>query len=66
MNRQVHQQLTEEFGDMVFASFIRNNIQLAKAQEQGLDIFSYDKRSHGAEDYAALTNEFQEKMKMMQ
>ena len=62
MNRQVHQQLLDEFGDKVFTSFIRNNIQLAKAQEQGLDIFSYDKRSHGAEDYGALTNEFLLKM----
>jgi len=58
MNRQILQQLKDEFGEKVFATHIRNNIQLAKAQEAGTDIFSYDKKSHGAEDYDELSKEF--------
>jgi len=58
MNREILQQLKEEFGEKVFTTHIRTNIQLANAQQAGLDIFSYDKRSNGAEDYDALTNEF--------
>ena len=58
MNKQVKMQMKQEFGDKLFTTAIRNNIQLAKAQEAGLDIFSFDKHSHGAEDYEALTNEF--------
>jgi chromosome partitioning protein len=62
MNRQIFQQLGNEFGDKVFATHIRNNIQLAKAQEAGTDIFHFDKHSHGAEDYHQLADEFLVKM----
>jgi len=62
MNRQIFQQLGNEFGDKVFATHIRNNIQLAKAQEAGTDIFHFDRHSHGAEDYQQLADEFLVKM----
>jgi len=62
MNRQVYQQLEQEFGEKAFHTHIRTNIQLAKAQEAGMDIFSFDKHSHGAEDYHQLAKEFLEKI----
>jgi chromosome partitioning protein len=62
MNRQISRELEEEFGSKVFHTHIRNNIQLAKAQEAGLDIFNFDKRSNGAEDYALLSKEFLAKL----
>jgi len=62
MNRQIFQQLGNEFGDKVFTTHIRNNIQLAKAQEAGTDIFHFDKHAHGAEDYQQLADEFLVKM----
>jgi len=62
MNRQVLQALEEEFGEKVFHTHIRSNIQLAKAQEAGLDIFSFDKHSHGAEDYMKMAEEFLQKL----
>ena len=62
MNRQIFQQLGNEFGDKVFTTHIRNNIQLAKAQEAGMDIFHFDKHAHGAEDYQQLADEFLLKM----
>ena len=62
MNRQVFSYLAEEFGEKIFHSRIRNNISLAKAQEAGTDIFSYDRNSHGAEDYEQLAAEFLLKM----
>ncbi|MBK9983970.1 MAG: ParA family protein [Saprospiraceae bacterium] len=63
MNRDIRQKLQDEFGNKLFHTTIRNNIQLAKAQQAGLDIFNYNKRSNGAEDYEDLTNEFLVKMK---
>ena len=36
---------------------IRSNMQLAKAQEAGKDIFHFDKQSNGAKDYAQLATE---------
>ncbi len=62
MNRQVYRELEKEFGERTFRSRIRSNIQLAKAQEAGVDIFSFDIRSHGAEDYQKLADEFLEKV----
>lgn len=62
MNRQVSRELESEFGSKVFHTRVRNNIQLAKAQEAGMDIFTFDKRSHGAEDYRKLAEELMEKI----
>jgi chromosome partitioning protein len=36
---------------------IRTNIQLAKAQEAGKDIFRFDRSSNGAKDYRELAGE---------
>ncbi|MFM9907933.1 MAG: ParA family protein [Chitinophagaceae bacterium] len=58
MNQQVRERLTEEFPGKVFETTIRTNIQLAKAQEAGKDIFSFDKHAHGAEDYMKMAEEF--------
>lgn len=57
MNRKIYDELKNEFGKKAFHTPIRSNIQLAKAQEAGLDILSFDKRSHGAEDYLELAKE---------
>jgi len=62
MNQQVRARLKEEFGDRLFETVIRTNIQLAKAQEAGKDIFAYDKHSHGASDYEQLAQEFLKKL----
>ena len=62
MNRQINNLLREKFHEKVFQNRVRNNIQLAKAQESGLDIFNYDSRSHGAEDYSTIACELLAKL----
>ncbi len=62
MNREVCQKLEEEFGNKVFHARIRSNMQLAKAQEAGLDIFNFDKQANGSEDYMGLSAEFLSKI----
>lgn len=62
MNQQVRERLKTEFPGKVFQTTIRSNIQLAKAQEAGQDIFDFDKHSHGAEDYQKLSEEFLQKL----
>lgn len=62
MNRQVCKSVEDEFGQKVFHTHIRNNIQLAKAQEAGTDIFNFDSHSHGAEDYEKIATEFLTKL----
>ncbi|HEV3414692.1 MAG TPA: hypothetical protein VG101_19570 [Puia sp.] len=57
MNVGVKRQLEEKFEGKVFQTVIRTNIQLAKAQEAGKDIFSYDRSSNGAKDYRQLAAE---------
>jgi chromosome partitioning protein len=62
MTRKINDELEHEFGEKVFHTHIRTNIQLAKAQEAGLDIFTFDKNCHGAEDYRKLSEEFLQKI----
>lgn len=62
MNRQTVMLLEKEFGEKMFQTHIRSNIQLANAQQAGVDIFYFDKRSHGAEDYQKLAEELLEKL----
>ena len=57
MNVGVKKQLEEKFNGKVFQTVIRTNIQLAKAQEAGKDIFRYDRSSNGAKDYRHLAEE---------
>lgn len=57
MNHQVREKLQQDYGDKVFNTVIRTNIQLAKAQESGKDIFNYDKHANGAQDYQQLADE---------
>jgi chromosome partitioning protein len=57
MNVGVRRQLEEKFEGKVFQTVIRTNIQLAKAQEAGKDIFSFDRSSNGAKDYRQLAGE---------
>lgn len=59
MNQQVKEKLLTEFSmELVFKTHIRTNIALANAQQKGMDIFTFDKRSNGAIDYRNLTKEF--------
>lgn len=57
MNLDIFQILESEYQGKLFHTHIRNNIQLAKAQQAGLDIFHFDKRCNGAQDYEELSKE---------
>ncbi|HXB07700.1 MAG TPA: ParA family protein [Puia sp.] len=61
MNVGVKRQLEEKFDGKVFQTVIRTNIQLAKAQEAGKDIFSFDRTANGAKDYRRLAGELMER-----
>ncbi len=62
MNHQVRERLQQEFPGKVFEAVVRTNIQLARAQEAGRDIFTFDKSAHGAEDYRKVSDEFLTRM----
>jgi chromosome partitioning protein len=55
LNRDVVETINTHFKSEVFK--IRDNIALAEAPAQGLDIFRYSSKSNGAEDYMALAKE---------
>jgi len=63
MNQEVKKELEDTFEkEMVFGTVIRSNITLANAQQKGQDIFTFDEKSNGAEDYRKLTEEFLSKI----
>lgn len=57
LNRDVASAIEENFPQGVFNTRIRDNISLAEAPAQGLDIFRYNPKSYGAEDYLSLATE---------
>jgi chromosome partitioning protein len=57
LNRDVVDTIQAHFKDEVFKTKVRDNIALAEAPSQGLDIFRYSSKSYGAEDYLALSKE---------
>lgn len=57
LNRDIATTIEEHFKDLVFETRIRDNVALAEAPAQGLDIFRYNPKSYGAEDYLSLSKE---------
>ena len=57
LNRDVVTSIKHRFKAEVFNSKIRDNVALAEAPTQGVDIFRYQPKSKGAEDYLALCKE---------
>jgi chromosome partitioning protein len=57
LNRDVVATIEAHFKDRVFKTRIRENIALAEAPANGLDIFRYQPKSYGAEDYLSLSKE---------
>lgn len=57
LNRDVASTIEEHFKNKVFKTRVRDNIALAEAPAQGLDIFRYNPKSYGAADYRSLTKE---------
>jgi chromosome partitioning protein len=62
LNRDVAETIKAHFKDEVFKTMIRDNIALAEAPANGLDIFRYSPKSYGAEDYLSLSKEILKKI----
>ena len=61
LNRDVVATIKAHFKSEVFKTKIRDNVALAEAPTQGVDIFRYQPKSKGAEDYLALCREIVKK-----
>ena len=61
LNRDVVATIETHFKDEVFNTRIRDNIALAEAPTQGVDIFRYSPKSYGAKDYLSLSSELLDK-----
>lgn len=63
LNRDVIETIKKYFGRLLFETYIRDNVALAEAPAQRKDIFAYNKRSPGAQDYLALAQEMIDRTK---
>lgn len=61
LNKQIVDISEQHFESTFFNTRIRENIAIAEAPSQNLDIFSYAPRSNGAKDYLALGKEILKK-----
>lgn len=57
LHRDVVETIKTYFDEKLFQTKIRDNIALAEAPSQGMDIFSYNNNCNGAEDYLNLCKE---------
>jgi len=57
LHRDVEESIKAYFKDKVYKTTIRDNIALAEAPSHGLDIYRYQLKSKGAEDFTALCRE---------
>ena len=57
LHKQTEEVIRHNYTDLVFTSVIRTNVALEEAVMNGTDIFSYDARSNGANDYKSVCNE---------
>lgn len=57
LNRDLADSIRRNLPEKVFATMIRDNVALAEAPTQGLDIYRYEPKSYGAEDYLAVSRE---------
>lgn len=58
LHKQMRDAIAAQFGAAVFRTPVRKAIAIAEAQAAGLDVFSYAPDSAGAQDYAAIVDEF--------
>ena len=63
LHRDVLETVEEHLKDKLLKSIIRDNIALAEAPAEGLDIFRYNEKSYGAEDYMKLSKELAKTLK---
>lgn len=61
LNRDVLGTIQKYFGEKVFKTLIRENVALAEAPAAHKDIFAYQPKSNGAEDYLELAKEIVER-----
>jgi chromosome partitioning protein len=57
LNRDIVVAIESHFKEDIFKTRIRDNVALAEAPAQGVDIFRYSPKSYGAEDYLKLSRE---------
>lgn len=57
LNRDIADNIEKYFTNQVLKTKIRDNITLAEAPGKGKDIFRYNPKCYGAEDYMSLCNE---------
>ncbi|WP_313387107.1 ParA family protein [Chishuiella sp.] len=60
LNREINTMVNNYFKDKTLQTKIRDNVSLAEAPVNKMDIFSYDNKSNGAKDYKDLTKEILE------
>lgn len=58
LNRDVVETIKKYFGELVFDTYIRDNVTLAEAPAKRQDIFVYGPKSIGADDFLNLSKEF--------
>lgn len=63
LSKSIEDGLRNQLKELVFTAKIRKNVTIAQAPLEATSIVDYDKKSNGAQDYLALTDEFLRRMR---
>ena len=58
LSRQIHDEVRKSFGNLLFESYIRQNITIDEASSMGMSVIEYDPKSKGSECYREVAREF--------
>jgi len=61
LSREIEKIVADQYEAALLQTHVRNNVAVIEAQAAGVDIFTYNKRSNGAQDYTALALEIIDK-----
>lgn len=61
LSKEIIEAIRNHFGEKTFKTIIRTNVSLAEAPSFGQDIYKYNPKSNGAEDYMNLCKEIIER-----
>lgn len=65
LTKNIREEVSKYFGDVVFDTTIRVNVALAESPANAKDVFDYAPESNGAEDYKDLVLEILKRYKMI-
>ncbi|MBR1657898.1 MAG: AAA family ATPase [Synergistaceae bacterium] len=58
ISRKIYEDVKKAFGELLFETYIRQNVSIVEASSVGMSVLEYEAKSKGADGYRAVAEEF--------